>query len=90
MPNSKHARERFARFMFAVLSPKRSEHGWKRVADLAQESGVSRASAYRYLQHLEAAGVPLERRTEVIEGDREGGVRCLVELRRARARGGAP
>lgn len=85
MPGSKKTRERFARFLFAVLAPKRSEQGWKKVEDLAKESGVSRASAYRYILHLESAGFPIERKREVIEGDRDGGVRCLVELRRAPA-----
>ena len=43
------------------------DRGWIKVPELAKECEVSRATAYRYLDYLEAAGWPLERDLDTCE-----------------------
>lgn len=45
----------------ALLLADRPRGGWVKVDDLAKEVGMTRATCYRWLSRLEAAGWPLER-----------------------------
>ena len=69
---------------FCLLSP--SHCGWWSIAELQRASGYSRASVYRGMNHLAAAGLHIERAGEVL-GPSEAwrGVRCrqVLAMRKA-------
>ena len=79
--------EQFITFLAELLAERRGSGGWVRVRELAQAAKVSRATAYRYLDAIEAAGIPVEHDDENMR--RPGawrGVRSLLCLTRRPAR----
>lgn len=86
-------REAFGVFVVALLEERRATQGWVTVLELANRAGISRATAYRYLELLESGG------SLVIEHDDERpkrytpsrGVRCTHMLvHRSRRPTGVP
>lgn len=48
--------ERFVAFFVALLEERRATDGWVRVEAVADEVGISRATAYRYVEAIESFG----------------------------------
>lgn len=73
-------------FTRALLREDRPNGGWVKVPELAQEVGVSRATAYRWVARLESGGWPLERDVDNGTGRRrvgqQLGVRSLLIAKR--------
>ena len=62
-----------------VRSLLRSDRQWVRAQTLAEETGMSRASVYRWITLLEAAGWPLERDVDRVGHTRKNrGFRSLL------------
>lgn len=52
---------RYMAFVDAVTSERRATGGWFVPCEVARELGISRASAYRYINHMEAVGILFDR-----------------------------
>jgi predicted DNA-binding transcriptional regulator YafY len=48
--------ETFVAFFVALLEDRRATDGWVRVEKLADQVGISRATAYRYVEAIESFG----------------------------------
>lgn len=72
--------EKMIQFVLEVLSQRRSNDGFFKVDDIAKEVGISHATAYRYLQVIEAK-LPIERDSQRSRKYHRG-VRCGFEIRK--------
>lgn len=68
----------WTRFVLYLLEPHQAAGGWVRPEQIAQDLGLSRASAYRYIAKAEAAGLPLQVDMGRSGGKVGAGVRCMV------------
>lgn len=77
------AQEAFIRFVVELLAEHRRTDGWVRVGALAEAVGVSRATAWRYLQSIEASGVlTVEHDIQRPAGREHRGIRATHQLTR--------